>query len=51
MSVSTREKKRRFAMSLSTLSMKPHKREVIVVEGAIPALIDLSSLHDVPIRR
>lgn len=51
MSASTREKKRQFAMSLSTLAMKPHKREIIVEEGAVASLNDLSAIEDVIIRR
>jgi hypothetical protein len=51
MTSSTRDKKRRFAMSLSTLAMKPHKRAVIVEEGAVTSLIDLSQLNDIPIKR
>jgi hypothetical protein len=51
MSASTRDKKRQFAMSLSTLAMKPHKREVIVEEGAVSSLNDLSLIDDVIIRR
>eukprot|EP00602_Paraphysomonas_sp_CaronLab_P011187 CAMPEP_0185041812 /NCGR_PEP_ID=MMETSP1103-20130426/41587_1 /TAXON_ID=36769 /ORGANISM="Paraphysomonas bandaiensis, Strain Caron Lab Isolate" /LENGTH=1453 /DNA_ID=CAMNT_0027581715 /DNA_START=6 /DNA_END=4367 /DNA_ORIENTATION=+ len=51
MTASTRNKKRRFAMSLTTLAMKPHKRHIIVEEGAVPALIDLSQLNDAPIKK
>ena len=51
MSTSTRDKKRQFAMSLSTLAAKPHKRHTIVEEGAVTSLIDLSLIDDIPIRR
>lgn len=51
MTASTRDKKRQFAMSLSTLAMKPHKREIIVEEGAVASLNDLSTIDDVIIRR
>ena len=51
MTASTRDKKRRFAMSLSTLAMKPYKRAVIVDEGAVFSLISLSQLNDIPIKR
>lgn len=46
-----RDKKRRYAMSLSTLAAKPEKREVIVSEGAVSSLIELSQLVDIPIKR
>lgn len=51
MSASTRDKKRQFAMSLSTLATKSHKRYTIVEEGAVSSLIDLSLIDDIPIRR
>jgi hypothetical protein len=51
MTAATRDKKRQFAMSLSTLAMKPSKRELIVEEGAVTSLIDLSLIDDVIIRR
>lgn len=46
-----RDKKRRYAMSLSTLAAKPEKREVIVKEGAVTSLIELSQIFDIPIKR
>jgi hypothetical protein len=46
-----RDKKRRYAMSLSTLAAKPDKREVIVKEGAVGSLIELSMIFDIPIKR
>jgi len=46
-----RDKKRRYAMSLSTLAAKPNKREVIVNEGAVSSLIELSEIYDIPIMR
>lgn len=46
-----RKKKRRFAYSLATLALKPEKRHVIVKEGAIDVLQELSCLNDMPTRR
>ena len=46
-----RDKKRRYAMSLCTLAAKPAKREVIVNEGAVSSLIELSQINDLPIKR
>ena len=46
-----RDKKRCYAMSLSTLAAKPEKREVIVSEGAVRSLIELSQIPDLPIKR
>eukprot|EP01032_Pedospumella_encystans_P018996 gene18996-21608_t len=43
---SNNEKKKRYALSLATLASKPHKRQVIVNEGAITVLIELSSVYD-----
>jgi hypothetical protein len=40
------EKKKRYALSLATLASKPHKRMVIVNEGAITVLIELSQIYD-----
>lgn len=40
------DKKRRFAMSLATLASKPHKRALIIAEGAIAVIINLSSNPD-----
>mmetsp|Transcript_16939 Transcript_16939/g.34865 ORF Transcript_16939/g.34865 Transcript_16939/m.34865 type:complete len:1291 (+) Transcript_16939:79-3951(+) len=45
-----REKKRRFAMSLATLSSKPEKRLGIVRDGAIVTLAKLSKTPDSRIR-
>ena len=42
-----RDKKRRFALSLATLSTKPHERAQLVSDGAIPALVTLSREPDV----
>jgi hypothetical protein len=41
-----RDKKRRFAISLATLSSKADKREGIVADGAIPTLVKLSKMSD-----
>lgn len=51
MSHQNRLKRRRLAMSFATLAAKPWKREKIVKEGAIPALIDLSALNDAQMQR
>jgi hypothetical protein len=40
------DRKRRFAVSLSTLAAKPEKRRLIVKEGALPVLIKLAQLRD-----
>jgi hypothetical protein len=40
------EKKKRYALSLATLASKPSKRLVIVNEGAITVLIELSQIYD-----
>ena len=45
------DKKRRFAMSLATLASRPHKRAVIIEEGAISVIISLSSNPDEFIQR
>lgn len=45
------DKKRRFAMSLATLASRPHKRAVIIEEGAISVIISLSSNSDDFIQR
>lgn len=45
------EKRRRFALSLATLSSKPAKKVYIVSQGAIPALIDMSTIVDNTIER
>ena len=42
-----RDKKRRFALSLATLSTKPQERDHLVSEGAIPALVALTREPDV----
>jgi hypothetical protein len=36
---------------LCTLAAKPAKREVIVNEGAVSSLIELSQINDLPIKR
>ena len=46
-----REKKRRFAMSLATLASKSSKRVKMCQDGAIQALIKLSTLNDSAIKR
>lgn len=43
---SNNEKMKRYALSLATLATKSSKRLVIVNEGAIGVLIDLSSIYD-----
>jgi hypothetical protein len=45
------DKKRRFAMSLATLASKPHKRPIIVREGAIHVLSLLSNNPDEVVQR
>ena len=45
------DKKRRFAMSLATLASRPAKRKVIVDEGAIQVLKQLSSNPDEVVQR
>lgn len=42
----TVERKRRFAVSLSTLAAKPEKRRSIIKEGAIAVLLKLSAMRD-----
>lgn len=43
--------KRKFCISLATLSSKPNKRIAIVQEGAIAALLDMSTIKDNIIER
>ena len=45
------KKKQRFAMSLATLSARAEKRETLVEEGAIAALIDLADINDPTIQK
>lgn len=45
------DKKRRFALALATISSKKHKRYEIVMDGGIPALIELSIMKDNFIQR
>jgi len=51
MSNKNKQKRRRLAMSFATLASKEEKRLRIVDEGAIPALIELSTINDAPIQR
>lgn len=50
-SLSNLKKRQRFAMSLATLASRPEKRETLVEEGAIAALIDLANLNDPTIQK
>lgn len=45
-----RDQKRRFAKSLETLSMKQEKRKLIVDDGAVSVLVELSELPDTQIK-
>lgn len=51
MTVDMKLKKRRFAMSLATLSSRPEKRTSLIREGAMRLLIDLSTFSDTIIQR
>lgn len=45
-----RDQKRRFAKSLETLSTKQEKRKLIVDDGAVGVLVELSEINDGPIK-
>jgi hypothetical protein len=47
----SKEKKRQYALSLASLASNPARRAKIVNDGAISALIELSTVEDGPIKR
>lgn len=48
---SHKDQKRKFAISLATLSAKPYKRSTIIKDGGIKTLLELSNISDSIVRK